>query len=92
MKFLKIIFILYFFVQGTLCQPRRSNVSVYTNQFIYPLRQLQMHRIYQILIRQAGFAIKNDRKASNNGNKALEKATEELKDLQKWQHWDLMLV
>jgi len=90
MKFLKIIVILYFFVQGTLCQPRRSNVSVYTNQFIYPLRQLQMHRIYQILIRQAGFA--NNRKSSNNGNKALEKATEELKDLQKWQHWDLMLV
>lgn len=92
MKFLKIIFILYFFIQGTLCQPRRSNVSVYTNQFIYPLRQLQMHRIYQILIRQAGFVNKKTRKEIPDRNKALEKAAEELKDLQKWQHWDLMLV
>ena len=90
MKFLKTIFILYFFIQGTLCRPRRSNVSVYTNQFIYPLRQLQMHRIYQMLIRRAGFANKNVEKEIKN--KALEKATEDLKSLQKWQHWDLMLV
>ena len=89
MKFLKTIFILYFFIQGTLCRPRRSNVSVYTNEFIYPLRQLQMHRIYQILIRKAGFTGNPVRKGRNY---ALEKATEELEDLQKWQHWDLMLV
>ena len=90
MKFLKIFVILFFCLQGILCQPRRrSNVSLKTNQFIYPLRQLQMHRIYQILIRKSGFTIKQTHKERNY---ALEKASKELENLQKWQHWDVMLV
>ena len=89
MKFLTIIFILLC-LQGILCQPsRRSNVSLKTNQFNRPLRQLQLHRIYQILIKKAGFTKKP---ARTGRNYALEKAAEELQELQKWQHWDIMLV